>query len=86
VWLREALAETRHLAERAAPNLPAVTWLGTNERIVDVPPIHQRMEQWVGGRLELVEGGEHEILMELPAIRNAAMDGIEKLFLGTVTS
>ena len=86
VWLREALAETPHLAERAAPNLPAVTWLGTNERIVDVPPIHQRMEQWVGGRLELVEGGEHEILMELPAIRNAAMDGIEKLFLGTVTT
>ena len=36
--------------------------------------------------LELVEGGEHEILMELPAIRNAAMDGIEKLFLGTVTT
>lgn len=86
VWLREALAETRHLAERAAPNLPAVTWLGTNERIVNVPPIHERMEKWVGGRLELIEGGEHEILMEQPQLRNQALDGIEKLFLGTVTS
>ena len=86
VWLREAFAETLHLAERAAPNLPAVTWLGKNERIVGVPRIHERMEHWVGGRLEMVEGSEHEVLMEQDHIRTQVVDGIEKLFLGTVTS
>ncbi|MCX7560881.1 alpha/beta hydrolase [Sulfitobacter sp. F26204] len=86
VWLREAFAETRHLSERAAPNLPAVTFLGTNERIVDVPPVYERMDNWVGGRLELVEGAEHEILMEQPGIRKPVFDGIEKHFLGTVTT
>ena len=86
VWLREALAETKHLASRAAPALPAVTWLGSNERIVLVSRIHERMENWKGGRLEVVEGGEHELLLERPDLRNPVYDGLEKLFLATVTS
>ena len=86
VWLREAFAETTHLAERAAPNLPAVTWLGTNERIVALPRIHERMESWKGGRLEMVKGGEHEVLMESESLRTPVFDGLEKLFLGTVTT
>lgn len=86
VWLREAFAETEHLASRAAPNLPATTWLGSNERIVGVPRIHERMDSWKGGQLVIVEDGEHEVLMETETLRAPIMDGIEKLFLGTVTS
>lgn len=85
VWLREALAETAHLAGRAAPSMQAVTWLGSNERIVNTAHVHARMETWKGGRLELVEGSEHEILMGSDSQRRAIMDGMEKLFLGTVT-
>ena len=86
VWLREALMETAHLAERAAPNLPCVTWLGSNERIVDVPRIHARMENWKSSRLEMIEGGEHEVLMENGAIQRVVFDGLEKLFLGAVAA
>lgn len=86
IWLREALTETQHLADRAAPNMPAVTWLGSNERIVRTPEIHRRMEDWKGGRLEIVAGGEHEVLMGTPSERAALMDGLEKLFLDTVTA
>jgi lysophospholipase len=85
-WLREAFAETAHLAERAAPSLPAVTWLGTNERIVGIQRIHARMESWKGGRLEMVPGGAHEVLMETHVLRSPVFDGLEKLFIGTVTS
>lgn len=86
VWLREALIETVHLAGRSAPSLPCVSWLGSNERIVDTSRIHQRMQNWKGGRLEMVEGGEHEVLMEKEALRKQVFDGVEKLFLGTVTT
>ena len=86
VWLREALAETRHLAGRAAPSLPAVTWLGSNERIVEVPRIHERMDGWKGGRLEMIQGAEHEVLMETDALRKQVLDGLEKLFLGTAVN
>jgi lysophospholipase len=86
VWLREAFAETLHLSGRAAPNLPTVSWLGTNERIVGVPRILERMKNWTGGRLEMVHGAEHEVLMEQEKIRTSVLDGIEKHFLGTVTN
>ncbi|KEJ89304.1 alpha/beta fold hydrolase [Sulfitobacter donghicola] len=82
-WLREALTETDHLAERAAPNLPCITFVGTNERIVDIPRIHQRMESWKGGQLRVVEGGEHEVLLETPDIRTPVFQEISGLFLNT---
>ncbi|MEQ6204125.1 alpha/beta hydrolase [Sulfitobacter sp. HNIBRBA2951] len=85
IWLREALAETMHLAQRAAPSLPTITYVGTNERIVDVPRIHARMDGWKGGQLREVEGAEHEILMERPDIRNPVYDDITGLFLNTTT-
>ncbi|QUJ75164.1 alpha/beta hydrolase [Sulfitobacter albidus] len=85
VWLGEALEETAHLAERAAPSLPCLTFVGTNERIVDVPRIHARMENWKGGQLRVIDGAEHEVLMELPEIRGPLYDEIAALFLNTAT-
>ena len=85
LWLREALSETDHLADRAAPNLPCVTFMGTNERIVDTARIQDRMEAWKGSRFELVEGGEHEVLLEKQQLRDPIFDRLAKLFLETVT-
>jgi lysophospholipase len=83
VWLREALDETKHLSLRAAPNLPCITFLGSNERIVHVGRVHRRMNTWKGGKLQIMQGAEHEILMECPTIRNAALDDMTRLFLGS---
>ncbi len=80
IWLREALAETKHLASRAAPSLPCITYVGSNERIVDVPRINSRMENWIGGQLRVVDGGEHEVLMDIPAIRDPVFDEIARFF------
>ncbi len=85
VWLREALKETAHLSERAAPSLPCVTFVGSNERIVDVPRINARMESWKGGKLHILEGGEHEVLLEKPTIREEVIQNITNLFLNTKT-
>lgn len=85
VWLREAFAETLHLAGRSAPSLPTITYLGSNERIVGTPRIHERMAHWKGGHLELIEGAEHEVLMERDSLRVPVLDGLQKHFLGTVS-
>jgi lysophospholipase len=79
-WLSEALAETSHLSERSSPDIPCLTFLGSNERIVDTQRISERMDKWPRGTLELIEGGEHEILMETPDIRNVVLDRLETLF------
>lgn len=81
-WLRQALNETRLLAREPAPNIPCVTFVGTNERIVDVPRIHQRMASWPQGRLHLTQNGEHEVLMEAARIRNWVHDALIAHFLG----
>jgi lysophospholipase len=73
-WLQEALRDTRELARRAAPDMPCLTWLGSNERIVDPARIQNRMNAWPGGTLAILEGKEHEVLMESPALRTRLLD------------
>lgn len=70
-WLNEALRETAALAARPAPDMPCITFLGTNERIVDVNRVQDRMQSWTGSTLEMVEDGEHEVLLEDAPIREA---------------
>ncbi len=68
-WLYEALRETRDMARAPAPDMPTVAFLGTNERVVDTQPIHDRMAGWPGAELILVEDAEHEVIMEVPETR-----------------
>ncbi len=84
-WLREAMVETNHLASRTPPRLPCVTFLGTNERIVHTARIHQRMNSWPGGDLHMIEGGEHEVLMEGPEKRGPIFDTMVAKFFATVS-
>lgn len=81
IWLREALAETRHLAGRPSPSLPCITFMGSNERIVDIPAIHNRMQGWHGAKLEIVPGGEHEVLMENASVTGPLFDMMVAHFL-----
>jgi lysophospholipase len=82
VWLNKALEETANLAARPAPNVPCVTFLGTNERIVGIPRIKTRMAGWANGELVMVQNGEHEVLMETPELRASIFDKIMSVFLG----
>jgi lysophospholipase len=68
-WLRAALTECHALSLLPAPDTPSLCALGSRERVVDPAPIHQRMRSWPKGRLMLVPGAEHEVLMERPALR-----------------
>lgn len=79
-WLHEALSDTLDLTRRHSPALPCLTFLGTNERIVDSRRIQNRMANWSGGELVMVPGAEHEILMEGPGTRADAIARILALF------
>ena len=73
-WLHEALRECRALDRLPSPPQPAIVFLGANERIVDSTRIHSRMARWPGGRLEMVDPGEHEVLMEDPETQKRLID------------
>lgn len=80
VWLRESLTECRNLLRRASPNIPCLTFLGSEEQIIDCEAVRQRMDRWPLGILDVVDGARHEVLMESPEIRRHAFDRLEELF------
>lgn len=63
-WLHAALSECKALAMLASPALPAVTALGSRERIICPRSIRRRMASWPEGRLDLYLRAEHEVIME----------------------
>ena len=79
-WVNEALRECSDMMRKPAPDAPSVTFLGTDEKIVDIDAIRARMAGWSNGRLEMIEDGEHEVLMEDPGTRAKIMDQIAALF------
>lgn len=79
-WLQTALAECRDMSLAPAPDCPALTALGTAEKVVDLAPVHLRMAAWRGGRLEMFTGAEHEIPMETPERRQRFFDLTAELF------
>ena len=80
LWLNESLREMRILSQRPSPDVPSITFLGTEEAIVDPARIYQRMAKWPQSTLIILENARHEILMETPVIRNRVLDGSTKLF------
>ena len=79
-WLKAALTECHALTMLKSPDVPAVTSLGSQEKIVDTAPIHARMSVWKNGTLDIYPGAEHEILMEGPAARARYFDTAAALF------
>lgn len=79
-WLAQALRECLALARLPSPEIPAVTGLGGNERIVDSPAILDRMSRWPGGHLVQIPGAEHELLMAPPKQRDAFLTPVLDLF------
>lgn len=81
-WLHEALHECRALEAHSSPAVPALTFLGGNERVVASLPIEARMARWPGGELRRVPGAEHEIIMETPTRRSDFFDRATAWFEG----
>jgi lysophospholipase len=75
-WLNEALREMRRLMTAPAPQVPALAFLGSEEMIVDPARIRRRLADWPGSKLVTLPTARHEVLMETPAIRARALDGI----------
>lgn len=79
-WLNESLREMRMLSQRPSPDMPCVTFLGSEEAIVDPTRIHDRMDHWPNGDLVVLDQGRHEVLMETKVLRETVLDAAAQLF------
>ena len=79
-WLNESLREMRGLAQRGSPKIPCITFLGSDEEIVDPDRITQRVPKWKNGELVMVPNARHEVMMETPHVRKMVFDKTCALF------
>ena len=79
-WVGKALNECRRLSATPSPDVPALTALGTEERIVSPAAIRDRMARWPRGTLLEMKGARHEIMMCSPDRRSAFLAAALDLF------
>lgn len=79
-WVHAAHVETRDLARLSSPELPCLTLMGENERIVSKEAIAARIAAWDSAELIEVPDGEHEVLMESPEKIAPLISRIEEFF------
>lgn len=79
-WYLEAARENEAIDHLPSPDLPAITFLGSDERIVDPESIKSRMSRWLNGELVHIPNGRHELLIEVPHIREMVLQRSLALF------
>ena len=73
-WFERAHEEMPALFRAKRPTLPVLTLAGTREGVVDRKALIRMHQHWPSARLEWIEGGRHELMMEAPQIRQQFMD------------
>ncbi|MDG1458164.1 MAG: alpha/beta hydrolase [Pseudoprimorskyibacter sp.] len=79
-WTLSTLLECRALTCLPSPDVPCITYLGTDESVVDIHRIHDRMSHWPNGRLDIVPMAKHEIFAERAIIRQRVLAESVTLF------
>lgn len=79
-WFHQAHLETAALAVAPRPAVPVLTFLGTEEQIVEPSAVRDMHRNWATARLEPVEGAKHELMMEAPQLRGQFMRGMFEFF------
>lgn len=80
VWFRAMMIETARLMRLPTPTIPALSFLATQESIVNIDRMRRVMALWPNGQLETVEGAKHELMMERPEIRTRFFDRAAAFF------
>ncbi|OCX62842.1 hypothetical protein BFP70_13405 [Thioclava sp. SK-1] len=79
-WVAEAILECDRLAKMPSPNLPCYCAVGTDERIIDIPRVDDRMAHWPGAIYAHPKLAEHEVMMDNTVLRDAFYDGCTAVF------
>ncbi|WP_299592940.1 alpha/beta hydrolase [uncultured Tateyamaria sp.] len=68
-WVLEALKECRALSKMHSPSMPCIALCGEGDVVVDIASVVDRMDRWSGGKLELIPNARHDIMFEVPEVR-----------------
>ena len=75
-WFEKAREEMPALYQARRPTIPVLTLAGTREGVVDRKALTAMHQHWPSARLEWIDGGRHELMMEAPEMRQKFMSGM----------
>ncbi|WP_282602741.1 alpha/beta hydrolase [Paracoccus sp. PARArs4] len=81
-WVGKALNECARLSRIPSPAIPMTVSLGSEEKIVSHQAIRDRAANWPDGRLLMIEGARHEVMMETPDLKEIFWQGALERFAG----
>lgn len=79
-WFAAALSEMAALTRSHAPDVPALIITGSADDVVSDVAIVARLRGWSRARRLHLDGARHEVLMEIPPLRHAALEAACDLF------
>jgi lysophospholipase len=79
-WLYQALRECKALSHIPSPNIPCLTICGDQDELVDIEAVLKRMNHWDGGQFVKIQNAKHDVLSEMPEIRELAIARFCELF------
>jgi lysophospholipase len=82
-WTYAAIEEMARLYVAPLPSLPAVVFLGTEERVVSASVVRAQVSKMPAGKLVVCPGARHEIFMEPEAVQDEVWRRIDD-FLATL--
>lgn len=81
-WLYEALAECDRLSIMPSPDVPCMVFLGQDDATVGRKEIEKRMSGWRNAGFTMMKDAKHDLLCEVPIIRQKVVRDICALFKG----
>lgn len=78
-WLHGALREARAFLTADLPDLPVHVFLGSEEQIVSQQAMQSLCARWPSATLHVLEGKQHEVLMDDTATRGFIFDTVVAL-------
>lgn len=79
-WVFEALKECRVLSKMPSPDVPCISFCGDRDVVIDIKAVEDRMDRWPNGTLELIPNAKHDILLEIPEVREGVLTKIGDFF------
>ena len=79
-WMDQSFSEMIWLAKQPPLNCPGLCLLGSLERVVDPAKVHIGAAR-LGAELVMIEGAEHEVLIEAEPMRSQAWAAIDRFLL-----
>jgi lysophospholipase len=81
-WLYQTLRETRALSQVPSPDIPCLVFCGRRDAVIDLQRVEDRMARWPNGTLSMIGDGKHDLLSEVPTIRDDVIARIDGFFGG----